>query len=331
MESKSVLVSGGAGYIGSVLVRKLVKKGYDVTVFDSLVYGKEGITPLLENKSIKFIHDDIRNEKAIDNALKNIDCVIHLAAIVGQPLCEKIPIAARQINEVATKKLVDICKKNNVSRLIFSSTCSNYGSSDKIATEESPLNPLGLYSETKVNSENYILSSKNDHFHPCVLRFATAFGLSPRMRFDLLLGELLKDALIDKKVIVYGADYWRPIIHINDISDACILALESEVELISGEVFNVGSDQQNYKKIELAELVKKHVEGTEIEIIESKKDPRNYKVSFEKIKTKLKYETKKDVSDGIYEIVEAVQKGKIDPRDTELSNMSKLTEKVKAY
>jgi len=326
-----VLITGGAGYIGSVLVRKLVEEGYHVKILDCLVYGKDGIASLLENKSVELIKEDIRNEKILKRVTAGIDCVIHLAAIVGQPLCSKIPLAAKQINELATKKLVDICKQNGVKRFVFSSTCSNYGSTNEVSSETSQLYPLGLYSETKVNSENYILNSKDNDFHPCVLRFATAFGLSPRMRFDILLGEFLRGALIDKKILVYGPDYWRPIIHISDISHACILTIESDKELISGEVYNVGSNEQNYKKIELAKLVQEHLPSTEIKIIENRKDPRNYRVSFEKIKNKLDFEAKIKASDGILEIINAVHNAKIDPRDTELSNMSKITEQVKAY
>lgn len=328
---KRILVTGGAGYIGSVLLPKLLNKKYDVTVIDSLVYGQEGIEKLIKNKLINFIHDDIRNISQLDFITKKIDCVIHLAAVVGQPLCEKIPIAAQQINEFATKKLVDICKKNNVKQFIFSSTCSNYGSTTDLANESSLLNPLGPYSEAKVNSEKYILQNKTDHFHPTVLRFATAYGISPRMRFDLLLSELMRDAVINKKITIFGPQYWRPIVHVKDISDACILALDSDHSLVSGEIFNVGSNDQNYKKIQLAEYIKKFIPETEIEIIENKKDPRNYRVSFDKIMTKLGFSTKVTIDEGISEIIYEVKNNGLDPQNSEFSNMSKLTEKIKPF
>lgn len=328
---KSILVTGGAGYIGSVLTPKLVKKGYSVKVFDSLIYGKDGISNLIEQKKIQLIEGDIRDKSLLENSLKGVDCVVHLAAIVGEPLCKKIPDAARQINELSTSSLIQACKKQKVKRIIYASTCSNYGSSTELADESTPLKSLSLYSETKVKSESMILESKNKEFHPCVLRFATAFGLSPRMRFDLLLQELIRDAIIDKKITVFGPNYWRPLAHVNDISNACIKAIESSDELISGEVFNVGGNEENYTKIQIAELIKKQIPSTTIEIQELKQDPRNYRVSFEKIRNKLGFCVSKTLLDGIIEILEKINNGDLDPSESEFSNMSKMTEKVKVY
>jgi len=160
MNFNSVLVTGGAGYVGSVLTRKLVEKSFDVKVVDTLVFGDDGISSLIKNKKIEFYNIDIRNTLELDKIIKNIDCVIHLAAIVGEPLCKKIPEAAKQINELATKNLVNICKKNQVKRFVFASTCSNYGSSSQIVDESSNVNPLSLYSECKINSEKFILEKR---------------------------------------------------------------------------------------------------------------------------------------------------------------------------
>ena len=326
----SVLVTGGAGYIGSVLTRKLVDLKYDVRVLDSLIFGNDGISDLISTNSIELIEGDIRNEKTIERAIKDIDCVIHLAAIVGEPLCNIIPEAARQINEIATRKLVNISKKKGIKRFIYSSTCSNYGSASDVVNELTPVNSLSLYSETKVHSESFVLQSKSSNFEPCVLRFATAFGLSPRMRFDLLLQEFIHDAIVDNKILVFGPNYWRPLVHVDDISNSCILALEKSAELISGEIYNVGDSEENYTKIKLAELVQKYMPSAEIKIQESKKDPRNYRVSFDKIKNKLDFKITKTVPDGIQEIVYKIKKGKLNPRETEFYNLSKSTEKVKA-
>ena len=197
----NILVTGGAGYIGSVLTRKLVSSKYNVKVLDSLVFGQDGISDLVSNKLVKLFPDDVRNKKILTDVLKDVDCVIHLAAIVGEPLCSKIPEIAKQINELATKQIIEYCKKAGVQRLIFASTCSNYGSALETVNEDTPLESLSLYSETKVKSELNVLNSKDENFEPCVLRFATAYGLSPRMRFDLLLQEFIRDALIDKKNI----------------------------------------------------------------------------------------------------------------------------------
>ena len=326
----SILITGGAGYVGSVLVRKLVSLGYDVKVIDSLVFGNDGISSLINEKKIEFFNLDIRETEKISSIIQNIDCVIHLAAIVGEPLCKKIPDAAKQINEFATKNLVNICKNKKVKRFIFASTCSNYGSSQNVVNESSPVMPLSLYSECKVNSEKFVLDQNNDIFETCVLRFATAHGLSPRMRFDLLVQEFIRDAIIDKKISIFGADFWRPLVHVEDMADACISAIDASSQLISGQIYNVGNDKENYTKIKLAEIIKEFITDVEIEIIKSKKDPRNYKVSFEKIENSLNFESKYTVRDSVIEILNDIQSGKIDPRDSEFSNMSRLTEKIKA-
>ena len=326
----SILITGGAGYVGSVLVRKLVSLGYDVKVIDSLVFGNDGISSLINEKKIEFFNLDIRETEKISSIIQNIDCVIHLAAIVGEPLCKKIPDAAKQINEFATKNLVNICKNKKVKRFIFASTCSNYGSSQNVVNESSPVMPLSLYSECKVNSEKFILDQNNDIFETCVLRFATAHGLSPRMRFDLLVQEFMRDAIVDKKISIFGADFWRPLVHVEDMADACISAIDASSQLISGQIYNVGNDKENYTKIKLAEIIKEFITDVEIEIIKSKKDPRNYKVSFKKIENSLNFEPKYTVRDSVIEILNDIQSGKIDPRDSEFSNMSKLTEKINA-
>ena len=330
-ELKSILVTGGAGYIGSVLTHKLVELGYDVRIIDSLIYGKNGISDLISKNSVELIEKDIRDEKILNEVVRDIDCVIHLAAIVGDPLCKKIPVAAKQINEDATKKLVNISKKQGVKRFIFASTCSNYGSSLTMVDENSPIQPISLYSKTKVNSENFILNTKNSSFEPCILRFATAHGLSPRMRFDLLLQEFLRDAILDKKIRIYGSNFWRPLSHVDDISNACITTIKSSKNLVSGEVYNVGNTSENYTKKMLAEIIQEFVSSTEIEITGSKTDLRTYKVSFDKIKNNLKFISKKTIRDGISDILTEIEKGSLDPKASEFSNMSKLTERVRAF
>jgi len=328
---QSILVTGGAGYIGSVLTRNLVKLGFKVRVLDSLIFGKKGISDLISNNSIELVIDDIRNQKAVLESIKDIDCIIHLAAIVGDPLCSKIPQAARQINYLGTKNLIDVCRSNGVRRFIFASTCSNYGSSSTTVNEKTIVKPFSLYAETKIASEQYVLDSKNENFEPCVLRFATAFGISPRMRFDLLLQEFIRDAVIDKKISVYGPDYWRPLIHVDDISNACISTIKSPKESISGEIYNVGDNNQNYTKLELAKMIQKYIPETKIVLQESKKDLRNYKVSFDKIVSNLRFKITKTVEDGIQEIVDKIQNNQLDPIDSDFSNLSKLTENVKVY
>jgi nucleoside-diphosphate-sugar epimerase len=325
---KTILVTGGAGYVGSVLIKKLLSQNFNIKIIDSLVYGSDGISDHLGNNSLELINTDIRKIQDIPDIFHNVDCIIHLAAVVGEPLCKKIPLAAKQINEFATKNLIKLSKKSGVERFIFASTCSNYGSSETIVDENSTVSPLSLYSECKVNSEKFLLSEKSNSFQPCVLRFATAHGLSPRMRFDLLLQEFLRDALIDKKISIFGQDFWRPLIHVEDMADACISSINATSELISGQIYNVGSDEENYTKIQLAKIIQNFLKDTEIEILKTKEDPRNYKVSFDKIKNMLNFNPKKSVIDSVTEILKAVDSGIINPRDSEFTNMSKLTEEI---
>lgn len=328
--SKSVLLIGGAGYIGSVLAHHLVKENYNLKVLDLLIYGKKGIEDLIPNE-VELIEGDIRNEKVLDVVLKNIDCVIHLASIVGEPLCNKIPQAAKQINQLAIPNLLKKCKRNKVERFVFASTCSNYGSAKGFVNEDSPVSGLSLYSTSKIIAEKIILESEDNSFEPCILRFATAFGISPRIRFDLLLHEFIRDAIVDKKISVFGPDFWRPLVHVDDISNACLLAIKKPKNLISGEIYNVGDNEQNYTKLYLAKMVMNNIPESEIEIQTSKKDPRNYKVSFDKIKNNLRFEAKKSVEDGIKEIVTEIKKNNIDPKETEFSNMSEMTSRVKVF
>lgn len=326
-----ILVTGGAGYIGSVLSRKLIQKGYEIRILDSLIFGSAGILELISEKSVDFIEGDIRDQSILAKAVKGIDCVIHLASIVGEPLCNRIPDAARQINEYTTPKLIKKCKDANVTRLIFASTCSNYGSATKTVDETSPVNELSLYSSTKIKSESFVIQSQNTDFEPCVLRFATAFGLSPRMRFDLLLHEFIRDAIIEKKITVFGPNFWRPLIHIDDISNACILTLEKKSNLISGEIYNVGDNKQNYTKIQLAKMIQNQIPETKIEIQDTKKDPRNYSVSFDKITKNFDFKITKNVMDGIKEILDPINNQKLNPTAAEFLNISKMVENVRIF
>ena len=252
----NILVTGGAGYIGSVLTRKLVESKYNVKVLDSLIFGQDGISDLVSNESVKLFVDDIRNEKILTDVLKDVDCVIHLAEIVGEPLCNKIPEAAKQINELATKQIVDSCKKAGVQRFIFASTCSNYGSALETVNEDTPLESLSLYSETKVKSELNVLNSQDENFEPCVLRFATAYGLSPRMRFDLVINIIIEKVLWNEAVEIYGGTQWRPFVHVKDAANALVLGAETTIK---GEIFNLVAENH-----QILEIVKQITDNFEI-------------------------------------------------------------------
>jgi nucleoside-diphosphate-sugar epimerase len=269
-----VLVTGGAGYIGSVLTSHLLQVGHRVRVLDALMFGGESLLGVYDHSDFEFVRADVREAEEVAPALEGVDAVIHLAAIVGEPACRMYAELARTTNLDATISLVDQAKREGVSRFVFTSTCSNYGISDIsiLAGEEMPLNPISLYSETKVEAEKYVVGAADDTFCASVLRLATAYGLSPRMRFDLLVNELVRDAVSRKWVVLYGPESWRPFVHVKDVARAFETVLEAPGDVISGSTFNVGADSENYQKVQLAELIKKHVPYADMEIMDRKSD-----------------------------------------------------------
>jgi len=310
-----VLITGGAGYIGSLLTYNLLASSYKVRVFDNLMYGGESLLGAYHNPNFEFIKGDIRNKLEVENAIKGCEVVVHLAAIVGYPVCKANPDAAIAINREATKQLVDICQNHIISRFVFASTYSNYGRSEdeKPVTEASPLLPQSLYAETKIDAEKYILSKASNGFPAVVLRFATVFGVSPRTRFDLMVNQFTAEAVIKKKLVVYQPEFQRSFVHVQDVTRAIQLALELPGEKVAGEIFNVGGDLLNYTKRELANLVQKIVGGVQLEFIEAgyDGDMRSISVSYNKIKNQLGFRTTKEIDDGIVEVKNAIDQGVI--------------------
>jgi len=306
-----ILVTGGAGYIGFKLVLKLLDGNYKVRVLDPLSLESESLD-LGNHPGFEPITGDIRDKDVVWQALDRIDAVIHLAASVTVSGSESVSEAQsiQEINYLATSRLVDLCKKRQVERFIFTSTCSNYGLSDvtKYSSEEDPLRPTSPYAESKVKAEEYILSSAGAHFHPTVLRLATVFGSSPRMSFQPLFNALVRDAVIKKSLLIYGAQSWRPFVHIDDVVQAFLLVLRAPLDSVSGQVFNVGSNSLNYQKIQLVNLIKKVLPQTEIKIKEDATDPRSYKVSFDKIATALGFKATKTMEGEIVKIKKVLEK-----------------------
>jgi nucleoside-diphosphate-sugar epimerase len=304
-----VLVVGGAGYIGSVLSKSLWSGGHDVTVLDLMLFGDESLRHLLGEKRFRVVHGDIRDIDALRDIVPGHDALILLAAIVGEPACNRDEAAAVETNLQGTRNVLKVAKEANVSRFIFASTCSNYGvsNSDDLVTEHAPLQPLSTYSETKVTAEAEILAEANGNFFPTVLRFSTAFGVSPRMRFDLLVSDFTLAAVRDRKVVVYGEQFWRPFVHISDIASAIHRVLEADPSVVSGEVFNVGSNEANVQKEELARSVARIVPETELEFVERNHDPRSYRVDFTKIRERLGFQAAWTVEDGIQEVYQALR------------------------
>jgi len=306
---KKVLVVGGAGYLGSVLCGELLGRGYRVRVLDNLAYGDSGIKKLLKNKEFELLKGDIRNISNIVEAIKGVDAVIHLAAIVGDPACSADPEETLEINYLATKNIAETCKYFQINRFIFASTCSVYGQSlfpDQELAEDYFLNPVSLYAETKIKCEQTILASVDENFSPTIFRMATLYGYSPNMRFDLAINLLTAKAIFEKKIPIFGGDQWRPWLHLQDAALAYIKCLEKPIEDIKGEIFNVVSE--NYKVIEIGKIINKAIPSAEINISNKTTDKRDYNVSYLKISQKLNFKSQKKIADGVFEIKEAIDK-----------------------
>lgn len=302
----NVLVIGGAGYIGSVLVRRLISAGLKVRVMDILLYGDDSIKGLYNNKNFEFMRGDCRNMQDVICALKGMDAVVHLGEIVGDPACSLSPDFTIEVNFMATKTLAEACSYCGVNRFVFSSSCSVYGVSNNELDEGSELNPVSLYARCKVESENAILSIKDDYFSPVVLRLATVYGFSYRPRFDLVINLLTAKAVREKKINIFGGEQWRPFVCVNDVSEAILCALKADDRIVTRQIFNVGSNNQNYKIKELGDLIKKAMPDVSIEIKKDAVDKRNYKVRFDKLNKILGFNCKRDALEEIMAMKEAI-------------------------
>ena len=326
-DPRNVLVVGGAGYIGSVLVRKLLQRGYRVRVLDRLLYGEESLAPLYGRHNFELIQGDFRNVESVVRAVQEMNSIIHLGAVVGDPACALDEEFTLQVNLFATRMIAEAAKGYGINRFIFASSCSVYGASDEIVDERSKLAPLSLYARTKIESERLLLSIRSDSFSPVLLRFATACGMSFRPRFDLAVNLLAAQAVFDKRITIFGGDQWRPFVHLDDISAAIILSLEAPAALVGGQVFNVGSEAVNHRLIDIGDIIKRVVPDVMVSVRQDVGDERNYRVSFEKIRRTLEFSATNTVEDAIREIVEAVRSGRIaNYRMPQYSNVKWLTE-----
>ena len=324
-----VLVTGGAGYVGSGLLRELLFQGYSVTCVDNLMFGGESLLDIWHNDNFTFIKCDVNNWDQFNKILTNgsFDAVIHLAAIVGDPACKLHSDLAHKTNLDSTKWLLDKCKEIGISKFLFASTCSNYGKMDNpesYVDEESTLAPVSLYAELKVKFEKYMLHEidKNPNFSPTSLRFSTVYGISPRMRFDLTVNEFTKDLALGRELIIFGEKFWRPYCHVKDFSNAFITVLRSPTKKVAYNVFNVGDTSENYTKQMLVEEIQKAIPEANIKYVDKNEDPRDYRVNSDKIKRELGFEITMRVPDGIEEVKRMVQEGVIqDPEDQRYYNI----------
>ena len=330
MTDRHILITGGAGYIGSLLTSELLRQNYRVTLLDSLLFGGESILPFMGHPNFHFIKSDVTENRAIKDAVKRDwqkpDAVIHLAGIVGFPACQAVgkPVAWKY-NVEATKIVFEQSADLGVERFVFASTYSNYGYSEdgKPVTEETPLHPQSLYAETKIAAEEYLLSQKDATCAPLLFRFATLYGLSPRTRFDLIVNQFVLEAFTKRQLIIYQRGYSRSFVHIRDVVRGVIMGLEAKQSKIRGQVFNLGAESGNYSKNDIVKFVLKRMPET---IVEYKDltfggDMRDVTVSFEKIHRVLGFETTLNVDDGVREVLFALKSGLIkNPTDDRYRN-----------
>lgn len=317
-----ILVTGGAGYIGSTLVPILLANGHHVRVLDSLMFGGDSLLGVWSHPEFEFVRGDVSDAAARKIAIDGMDAVVHLAAIVGDPACSRQPDLARKVNLESSLALVEESRKARVGRFIFASTCSNYGrmkDPTSLVDESSELSPVSLYAETKVAVEKALLASHpQPNWSPTPMRFATIFGVSPRMRFDLTVNEFTMEMLTRKNLKVFGEQFWRPYVHARDAARAIELVLKSPAERVAGSVFNVGATDQNFQKKQLVEMIGVHAPDAVVEYVHKQEDPRDYKVSFSRISDQLGFQITRTVAQGIEEVAHLVRSGAItnfaDPR-----------------
>jgi nucleoside-diphosphate-sugar epimerase len=321
----TTLVTGGSGYIGALLVKELQKAGHEVRVLDSLLHGQEDIATEQEQAGVTVIRGDIRDAEARGRALDGASNVVHLAAIVGDPACGRDPALSDEVNVQATKSLVADANATGVARLVFASTCSNYGRmADPTVpiTEEGELSPVSLYAEQKVGMEQLILGGGTGDTQPTCLRFATVYGVGRRMRFDLTVNEFTRDLWADRELEVFGEQFWRPYIHVRDAGRAVLTVLQADSAKVAGKVFNAGRSGENYRKLDLIDEVRKLTDKGNVSYVSRAEDPRDYKVSFDKIRAELGFETLMTVPDGIAEVLAGLDAGQFgDPFDGRYRNI----------
>ncbi len=315
-----VLVTGGAGYIGSTLVPMLLELGHEVTVLDRFYFGPESLEAArkaFENK-LHLVRHDVRYVS--EKVFEGVDAMVDLAGISNDPACELDEKLTTDTNLESCDRLANMAAKAGVKRIVFASSCSVYGHGESTElTEKSELHPVSLYAKCKAEAEKRLwklADEKGDDMTIVALRFATVFGLAPRMRFDLAVNIMSKNAYVDRRITVEGGGrQWRPFVHVKDIARAILTGLEQPHEKVHKKVFNVGSNDNNLRIITLAYRIRDQVPGTEIVLAPTDPDRRDYNVRFDKITAELGFEAAYSIDDGIREVVEALRNGDLDASD----------------
>lgn len=308
-----VLVIGGGGYLGSVLVKRLLDEGYWIRILDSFIYGKRGVRTYTNDNRVDIITGDIRNIQTVNSSMIDIDSIIHLAAVVGDPASKIKPELTVETNYLASQMIAAASKLNRILKFVYASTCSVYGVGKDILDEDAPLNPISLYARTKISSEESIMNLADNSFRPVIMRMSTLYGYSARMRFDLVVNTMTMSAFTEGRINVFGGNQWRPLLSVEDAADAYIEVIKAN---IGNKIYNVGSEQQNYRISEVAELVKmgiKEASGKNIEVNTEGKnvDARDYKVSFKRIQEELGFKIKNTIPQAAKDIWQKLESKEI--------------------
>ncbi len=299
---KLVVVTGGLGYIGGVLVPNLLAAGHHVRILDSNLYD----APIPRHERLEVVIGDIRNDHLVEDTLTGADAVVHLAALVGDPICAVDPDLTRAVNQTGTERVLQSARSAGIKRFVFASTCSVYGAgSGELLTEESPLNPVSVYAESKVLAENAVLAQSTAEMDTIVLRFATIYGLAPRLRFDLVANLLTARASRGLPISIFGGEQWRPFLHVSDVAHAIQHALDPETSIRSG-IYNVGFSSENYQLADLGRLIAELIPGTDLVIDPASTDKRTYRVAFDRFTGATGIEPQTTLPSGLAELRDAL-------------------------
>jgi nucleoside-diphosphate-sugar epimerase len=309
--TKRVLVVGGAGYLGSVLTKKLLSRGFRVRVLDSFIYGRRSLEALAQEENLEIVEGDLRHIPTCVRSLAATDAVVLLAAIVGDPASKVRPTETIETNVLAAQALASASKLHHINRFLYASTCSVYGIGADLLDEEAPLNPVSLYARTKIESEKIILGMGDEYFSPTILRMGTLYGYSPRMRFDLVVNTMSMKSFVDGKIQVCGGRQWRPLLGVEDAAEVYVGCLEASLQVVGNQIFNVGSDAQNYRIEEVAEIIGSSLGGISISKDGSNLDARDYRVSFTKLNEALAFKPRQTIHDAARTIFGKLQSGVI--------------------
>jgi nucleoside-diphosphate-sugar epimerase len=315
---RHVIITGGAGYIGSLLTGELLRAGWHVTVIDDLLFGGDSLMAYFPHPAFNFTKANVWEPRvlrtALDTSFPPPEAIIHLAAIVGFPACQAV---GRQVswryNVEATQRVFEQAVELGIKRFIFSSTYSNYGlapEGEKV-NEDSPLNPQSLYAETKIASERFLLGQADASCAPLIFRFATLYGASPRTRFDLIVNQFALEAYTKRELLIYQRGYSRSFVHVRDTVRGIMLGLEASDEKTRGQIYNLGSEAGNYTKDQIVSVILKRIPETTVRYkdLTFGGDMRDIAVSFEKIRRELDYETLYTVEDGVREVLRLLRDG----------------------